>query len=106
MGPAAEATVHYFTQYLPLLVGKRAGAPDGSSVLFTVEGVGRYPIAVTGGRAALVDGLDGPPTVEITLSAPTLAALVGGRSDAPDDAMVSGDAALGAAVLATLAFLP
>ena len=106
VGPAAEASVNYFARVFPLLVGKRAAAPDGSTVVFDVEGVGRYPIAVAAGRAAPVEALDGPATVEITLSAPTLAALVGGRSDAPDDAVVSGDAALGAAVLAALPFLP
>ena len=105
-GPVVDEAVGYFTRFLPLVVGKRAGAPEGASVVVTIGGAPPLRIAVTGGRAGVVDDLPGVPTVELTMPAPTFAALVGGRSDVPDDVVVSGDAALGAAVIAALGFMP
>jgi uncharacterized protein (TIGR03083 family) len=105
-GGAPTETVAYFAQFLPLIIGKRAGAPDGAAVLVIVEGVDRYPIVMEEKRARLTDDRIDDPTVTISLSAPTFAALVGGRSDAPDDAVIEGDVALGHAVLDHLGFMP
>lgn len=104
-GPAAEDTVAYFARFLPLLVGKRAGAPEGASILVEVGGT-PFRVVVRDGRAGFVDALDGEPTVTIRMSAPSFAAHVGGRADAPDDHEVAGDAALARAVVANLGFLP
>ena len=105
-GPVVDEAVGYFTRFLPLLVGKRAGAPEGSSVVLAIGDQDPVTITVTGGRAGVVDSLSGEPTVALAMSAPTFAALVGGRSDAPGDVVVQGDAGLGAAVIAALAFMP
>jgi uncharacterized protein (TIGR03083 family) len=105
-GPVVEQAVGYFTRFLPLLVGKRAGAPDGSSVVFAIGDAAPLWIAVAGGRANVVAALPGAPTVALTMPAATFAAHVGGRSDAPDDAVIEGDVALGAAVIAALGFMP
>jgi hypothetical protein len=40
------------------------------------------------------------------MPATTFAALVGGRSDAPGDARIDGDADLGARIIASLGFMP
>ena len=64
-----EATA-YFTRFLPLLVGKRAKAPDGASVVFAVGEGPPVLIAVEGGRAAVVDELAGEPTVELADAGP------------------------------------
>jgi uncharacterized protein (TIGR03083 family) len=105
-GPVADEAIGYFARFLPLLVAKRAKAPDGSAVVVNVGDGPPVRIAVDGGRAALVDDLPGEATVELTMPASTFAALVGGRSDAPDDVVVAGDRALGAAVIAALGFMP
>jgi uncharacterized protein (TIGR03083 family) len=104
-GPAATETVRYLARFLPVIVGKRAAAPEGATVVVDVSGADRVALRVTGGRAAIVDE-DGDPTVTLTMPATTFAALAGGRSDAPDDVVIEGDEALGRAVVAQLGFLP
>jgi uncharacterized protein (TIGR03083 family) len=105
-GPVADEAVTYFTRFLPIIVGKRAGASDGQSVVFVLGDHPPLRILVEGGRANVVDQLPGDPTVELTTSAPTFSALVGGRSDVPDDVVVRGDADLGRRVLDHLGFMP
>jgi uncharacterized protein (TIGR03083 family) len=104
-GGAVSETVEYFARFLPLVVGKRVGPPDGTSVVVAVGDL-RCPIVVESGRARPAEDLDGEPTATITMSAVTFTALVGGRSDAPDDALVEGDTDLGRAVIAHLGFMP
>ena len=64
------------------VIGKKAGAPDGSRVEVTltgsVEGVIRVAVD---GRAAVVQQLDGEPTVTLTMSYHDWLALTGGRVD-------------------------
>ena len=106
-GPEVDESVAYWARFLPYVVGKRAGAPDGATVVVEVGGRLRSVIEVVDGRARAVDGAPpAAPTVTVTLSAPTFAALVGGRTDAPDDVALSGDAELGRAIVANLGFLP
>ena len=105
-GPVVEESLDYFGRFLPLLVGKRAGAADGQSVVFVLGHEPPVRILVTDGRANTVDQLPGEPTATLTMPATTFAALVGGRSDVPDDVEVAGDAALAQRVLDTLGFMP
>lgn len=105
-GPAVEESVRYWSRFLPYVVGKKAGAPDGATVVVDVRGVQRVAVAVTGGRAAIVDDEPASPTVTLSMPATTFAALVGGRSDAPADVDVHGDEVLGRAVVEGLGFLP
>ncbi len=106
-GGAVTETVEYFAQFLPLVVGKRASAPDGSAIVVEIGSLS-FVIEVEGGRARFVDPAEPPaqPTVRITVPPTTFAALVGGRSDAPDDATVEGDVELGRRILATVGFMP
>jgi uncharacterized protein (TIGR03083 family) len=105
-GPVVDEALTHFTQFLPLLVGKRAGAADGQSVVFVIGDRPPVRILVEGGRAKPVDALPGEPTTTLTMPASTFAALVGGRSDAPDDVVVQGDAELAQRVLGALGFMP
>jgi MDMPI C-terminal domain len=91
---------------LPLLIGKRAGAPEGSSVKLQIGDVYRAVIEVVDGRARVASTEPAAPTVTLTMPATTFAALVGGRTDAPHDVEISGDVALGDAVVAHLGFMP
>lgn len=105
-GPAAAEAVAYFARFLPIVVGKRAAAPDGSSVVIEVGDLHRSAIEVTGGRARVVE--QEPEAATVTLSVPpaTFAALVGGRADTPEDVVIGGDDALGRAIVANLGIMP
>ncbi len=105
-GPAATEAVTYFARFLPLVVGKRAAAPDGSTVVFDIGAVHHCAVEVVAGRARFTDADPAPPTVALSMPVSTFAALVGGRSDAPDDVVVQGDVALGRAIVAQLGFMP
>ena len=109
-GPAVEESVTYLAQFLPAVVGKRAGLPDGAVVAFEIGDVHRGAIEMVDGRARSVDAGAAAdvaaPTVRLTMPASTFGALVGGRSDAPDDVVVDGDTELGRRIVGVLAFLP
>jgi uncharacterized protein (TIGR03083 family) len=104
-GPAAGEAVGYFTRFLPYVVGKRAAAPDGSKVVFRVGGRDPVAVQVAGGRGSLAADAGGA-TVSLAIPVTTFAALAGGRSDAPADASITGDEALGRRVLASMGLMP
>lgn len=103
-GPVVDGALTYFFKLVPFVVGKRAGAPEGSSVVFEV-GNRVVPVAVIEGRAKLVEDEPASPTVRLTMDAATFAALIGGRGDAGPVA-VDGDRDLGERVLANLSVMP
>ena len=57
-GPAAQEALEYFARFLPYVVGKRAAAPEGSTVVFRIGGRSPLPVEVTGGRGRLAAGPD------------------------------------------------
>jgi uncharacterized protein (TIGR03083 family) len=106
-GPAVETAVHYLSQFLPFAVAKKAGAPEGSSVVIEVEDVATTSVVVENGRGRAIDDTIDHPTCRLSLDASTFVALVGGRTDArPEDVRIEGDQALGGRVAANLGFLP
>jgi uncharacterized protein (TIGR03083 family) len=104
-GPAVDETLGYFTGFLPYLVGKRAAAPEGSSVVFLIGARDPVGVEVAGGRGRRADDLR-DPTVSLTMPVATFAALIGGRSDAPGDVSITGDRPLGQRVLQSMTLLP
>jgi uncharacterized protein (TIGR03083 family) len=114
-GPAAERALSEVLGALGFVVGKRGGAPDGSSVRFEIAVPGsqssprRIDVSVEG-RARVVDGLDGPPTVVIRTDLPAFARLLGGRRD-PQELLdagrvtIEGDAVLGERIVRNLAYV-
>ncbi|HXZ71288.1 MAG TPA: maleylpyruvate isomerase family mycothiol-dependent enzyme [Streptosporangiaceae bacterium] len=104
-GPAAAEAVGYFTRFLPYVVGKRAAAPDGSKVVFRVGGRDPVAVQVAGGRGSLAADAAGATAV-LVIPVTTFAALAGGRSDAPDDARITGDEPLGRRVLGSMGLMP
>jgi len=104
-GPAVDEAVTYWAQYLPWVVGRRVHAPDGATVLFAVDHH-RFGVRVVDGRGQPDDLGGEEPTVTISMSAPTFAAHVGGRTDAPADHVITGEQALGRVIVANLGFLP
>lgn len=104
-GPAVELSLDEMTAALGYVVGKRAGAPDGSSVTFDL-GLRRVHVVVDG-RAAVVPALPGGGQATVTLRMPALrfSRLAGGRSPDTAGVEIEGDRALGEQVLANLAFM-
>jgi uncharacterized protein (TIGR03083 family) len=112
-GPVADlALARIPTKGLGYVVGKKAGAPPGSVVLFDVEG---SPVIVAAisvppvGRAVLLDDVPAEPTVRITTDRRTFARLAGGRwtgvqARTQGFVRVEGDVQLGDLVVDNMAF--
>jgi uncharacterized protein (TIGR03083 family) len=104
-GPAAAESVRYFTQFLPYVVGKRAAAPEGTKVVFRVGELDPVSVEVTAGRGRAAAG-PGHATTTLAMPVATFAALMGGRSDVPGHADVTGDRQLGQRMLDSMGILP
>jgi uncharacterized protein (TIGR03083 family) len=114
-GPAVDEAVAYFSQYLPIVVVKRAAAPDGARVVFELEGLAPFSVVVDGGRGSLVRGGgagsggaagSGSGAVFLRMPVTVFDALVCGRADVgPSDVEVSGDDELGQRVVGSLGFM-
>lgn len=97
---------------MSFVVGKKVGPPDGTSVLFEVIGaLGRpVPVVVEAGRAHLRAEVPAEPTVTLAMDQEAFWRLGLGRVSADEvlssgQAAVSGDAALGQQVLASMNFM-
>ena len=90
-GPVAILSVGRVALAMPLVVGKKAAAPDGTTVVFHITGnAGRVlPIAVEGTRARELEEEPTNPTVRLTMDAETFVCLGCGRW-APGDSLESG----------------
>lgn len=102
-GAAAEHSIGRFVRSLPMVVGKRGKAPDGSVVTIDITGPVKrtFHIATTAGKAAHVDSASNP-ACHISLDSNTYVALCCGRQFwNPGDTRVSisGDAELAGRIL-------
>jgi len=81
-GLAAEISIDEIATAMGYIIGKKGSAPDGSRVEITLTGpVERVLRVEVDGRAAVVEKLDGDPTVELSMSSTDFTALTGGRTD-------------------------
>ncbi|MFC0106638.1 maleylpyruvate isomerase family mycothiol-dependent enzyme [Kibdelosporangium aridum] len=79
-GSAAELSIDEITLALGYIVGKKAKAPQGSSVTFDLDGpVTRQIHVQVDGRAAVVPQLPGPATATLTMSSTVFTRMAGGR---------------------------
>lgn len=93
-GPAAEQALDELVRGLGFVVGKRAGAPDGSLVRFEVVGPLRRTVDVAvDGRAAVVEPDGRQPTAVLRLTSDCLLRLGCGRRS-PEAALEAGDVTL------------
>jgi uncharacterized protein (TIGR03083 family) len=102
-GPAAEHTIDRLIRTVPIVVGKRAGTPEGGAVVIDITGgVQRHLVCeVREGRAALVATPTAAPLATITLDTEAFAVLATGRRTAAQvPADISGDTELAERVLA------
>jgi uncharacterized protein (TIGR03083 family) len=107
-GPAAEVALDEMATAMGYVVGKKAGAPQGSRVHLVLTGPAARTIDVeVNERAAVVDELSGPPTLTVTMPAGVFARLAGGRADPEtlrDRVTVEGDVELGERLIANLGY--
>ncbi len=113
-GPAAEQAVDEIVRAAGYLVGKKAGAPAGSSVRLQLTGPveRRVDVSVADGRARVVEALDGPPVATVTLGSDAFTRLACGRVEPAavldggrlGGVRLDGDASLGRRVAEHLAF--
>jgi uncharacterized protein (TIGR03083 family) len=107
-GDAARAALDEMEAALGYVVGKRAGAPAGSSVTFELTGpAGRTLHVEVADRARVVDALPGPATVTLTMPAGVFARMAAGRGDPAalaDEVTMEGDAELGRQILANMRY--
>ena len=80
-GPAAELALDEVRRSFGYIVGKRAGIPDGSSVLVELTGpIEAHLAAIVDGRARVIDDLDRPDAV-VRTDFLTFMLLACGRTD-------------------------
>lgn len=80
-GPAAEHTIDRLIRTIPIVVGKRAGTPDGATVVIDITGgVHRHVVCtVSAGRAAITDVEPEAPLARLTMDVETFLILATGR---------------------------
>jgi uncharacterized protein (TIGR03083 family) len=111
-GPVAEQAVDEIVRALGYLVGKKAGAPEGTSVTVELTGPVHRQLHVSViGRAQVVETLDGPATSRVELASGAFTRLACGRVDpeavlggALGGVRISGDEDLGRRLVSSLAF--
>lgn len=111
-GGAAEESMRRITGTAGYVVGKKAAAPEGSTVVIelTAPLAQTIAIGVVDGRARVLDVVPDAPTVRITTDGETYAQLACGRGDpaaarAAGSVRIEGDDELGARVVDELNFL-
>jgi uncharacterized protein (TIGR03083 family) len=109
---AAAAAFERIVTPMGFVVGKKAAAPEGATVVFVIEGpIGRtVAIGVEGGRANPLAEAPAEPTVRLTMSTDTFVRLGCGRIDpsaalSGGDVVVAGDDDLGRRVVESMNFL-
>lgn len=104
----ARHTADYLAQNLGFVLGKKVGAPAGTSLVLHLEGSEPFAFVVSDARRG--ERLPEPPTdptVRLRMDRESFIRLAGGRCDAePDAVTVEGDRELGERVLASLATTP
>ncbi len=107
-GPAAELGLDEMASAMGFVVGKKAGAPQGSRVRLELTGDAARAINVeVAERAAVVDELSGPPTLTATMPAGVFARLGGGRADPATlrhQVTLDGDEQLGERLIANFGY--
>ncbi len=112
-GAGEQVVLDRCAQTMPYVVGKKVAPPDGTSVLFSVNGVmGRHIlVTVAGGRAAADPAPPArPPTVTLSMDQDEFWRRCYGRLG-PDEVasagsvVIEGDVDLGRRVLAGMAFM-
>ena len=107
-GAPVDLSLDELSNAMGFVVGKKAAAPEGSSVTFDLRGATSRRIHVqVGGRAQVVDELDGPATTTLVMPVISFAHIAGGRLDRElhmTHCEIEGDQELGRRVLENLPY--
>lgn len=108
-GPAAEEALDEVVRSLGYVVGKRAAAPEGAAVTFSLTGPVRRDVHVrVAGRAEVVEELERPADAVIRTDSATFFRLAGGRvtaADVRDRLELGGDTELATRIADRLGFM-
>lgn len=105
--PSAEHTIDRLVRTLPIVIGKRAGTPEGDSVAFEITGPVHRSLTyeVIDGRAKQVEAPSKPAVTTVSMDSDTFATLALGRRSADayaDRITIDGDTELGGRIVAGL----
>jgi uncharacterized protein (TIGR03083 family) len=107
-GPVAAHAFGRHSGAIPFVVGKKVGAPDGTTVVIDVAGGGTIAVAVDGKRAKLLTDVPAQADARLHMDLETFNRLCTGRGD-PDDVgsgvKIEGDEALGRSVVQNMNFM-
>lgn len=105
----AEESLGEVVRMLGFVVAKRAGAPQGTTVTFSLEGpIHRQVHVAVDGRARVVDALERAADTTIRLGSDTFMRLAGGRvavREVLDRVRLEGDVELGTRILEHLGYV-
>ncbi|MFN8081502.1 MAG: maleylpyruvate isomerase family mycothiol-dependent enzyme [Kineosporiaceae bacterium] len=106
--PAARHTVGVLARSLGFVLGKRAGAPAGATLIVEIgDDRPRGFVVSASGRGEPMRELPADPTVRLRMDVGSFAMLAGGRrSPEPGAVVIEGDEHLGRRVLAGMAVTP
>ncbi|MBK7621900.1 MAG: maleylpyruvate isomerase family mycothiol-dependent enzyme [Kineosporiaceae bacterium] len=106
--PAARHTIGLLARSLGFVLGKRAGAPAGATLIVEIGDDRPRAFAVSAsGRGEPVRELPPDPTVRLRMDATSFAVLAGGRREPePGAVVIEGDQPLGRRILAAMAVTP
>lgn len=105
--PAARVTREVFVSALPIVVGKRAAAEPGSTVVVVLDGKELAYAVDRDGRCHRTEEAPEQPTVRLTMDTQTLTVLAAGRRDPLTvDVQIDGDRDLAERVLQAMAVTP
>ena len=104
----AKHTAEYLAESLGYVLGKKVGAPTGTSLVLDMEGSAPFAVAIDeNGRGQRLPQPPEEPTATLHMDRESFIRLAGGRCGAePGRVTVDGDQDLGARVLARLATTP
>jgi uncharacterized protein (TIGR03083 family) len=106
-GPLADNAFGRHSTALPFVVGKKVGPPEGTTVVFDVEGLPPVAVGMRSPRAASVDVPDAP-TVKLSMDFETFNRLCCGRGENAEVAKavrIEGDGELARKVVASMNFM-
>ncbi|MDE0205238.1 MAG: maleylpyruvate isomerase family mycothiol-dependent enzyme [Candidatus Tectomicrobia bacterium] len=111
-GPVVIHSMDRMVRAMPFVVGKKAAAPDGSTVVFDITGpAGRtVAIGVQGGRAAFLESTAAAADVRLTMNVEAFTCLGNGRWEGSralgmDKVGIDGNRELGERIVAGMNFM-
>ncbi len=109
-GPAAEHTIDRLIRTIPIVVGKRAGTPEGGTVVIEITGSVQRTVAttITDGRGTMSNVAPANALCTITMDSDVFMQLATGRATNTELAgqfTVSGDSELGTKVVSQFSMM-